>query len=254
MIFLKINILKQVLGSGTAGAPSCTYLLTDHSNYIFNCGEGTQRLSQEHHCKLSKVENIFITYSSWKNLGGIPGLLLTAQADGVTEINIHCPEGLDDFIKAIKSFVHLPNLKITYPLINESKPYEDQIMRVSYVPITKFFKDTKESSSDLVDKEYNINSNHKRVIDEETNKQNTKTGKKMKSTPHLMCYICEVHPRRGKLLIDKCIDFGVPPGPLLDMLKHGMDVTKPDGTVVRSKDVVEPDRPKTTFIGTFEDI
>lgn len=254
MIFLKINILKQVLGSGAAGAPSCIYLLTDQSNYIFNCGEGVQRLSQEHHCKLSKVQNIFVTYSSWKNLGGIAGSLLTAQADGVTEINIHCPEGFDDYIKAIKSFVHLPNLKITYPLIDESKPYEDHVMRVSYVPITKFLKDTKESSSDLVDKKYHINANHKRVIDEETNKQNTKTEKKMKSDPHLICYICEVHPRRGKLLIDKCIDHGVPPGPLLDKLKNGMDVTIPDGTIVRSKDVVLPDRPKTTFIGTFENI
>lgn len=254
MIFLKINILKQVLGSGAAGAPSCICLLTDHSNYIFNCGEGVQRLSQEHQCKLSKVGNIFVTYSSWKNLGGIPGSLLTAQANGVTEINIHCPEGFDDYIKAIKSFMHLPNLKITYPLIDESKPYKDNIMRVSYVHITKFLKDTKESSSDLVDEEYHINANHKRVIDEETNKQNTKTEKKMKSGPHLICYICEVHPRRGKLLINKCIDFGIPPGPLLDTLKNGMDVTKPDGTIVRSKDVVQPDSPKTTFIGTFENI
>lgn len=254
MIFLKINILKQILGSGAAGAPSCIYLLTDNSNYMFNCGESTQRLGQEHQCKLSKVQNIFITYSSWKNLGGIPGSLLTAQADGVTQINIHGPEVFDDYIKAIKPFMHLSNLKITYPLIDESKPYEDHVMRVSYVPITKVLKDTKESSSDLVDKEYHINANHKRVIDEETDKQNINTEKKMKSTPHLICYICEVHPRRGKLIIDKCINYGIPPGPLLDMLKHGKDITKPDGTVVRSKDVVQPDTPKTTFIGTFENI
>ncbi|XP_012246841.1 ribonuclease Z, mitochondrial isoform X1 [Bombus impatiens] len=245
---LDFNAKLKVLGSGAAGAPSCICLLTDHSNYIFNCGEGVQRLSQEHQCKLSKVGNIFVTYSSWKNLGGIPGSLLTAQASGVTEINIHGPEGFDDYIKAIKSFVHLPNLKITYPLIDESKPYKDNIMKVSYVHITKSLKDTKESSSDLVNEEYHINANHKRVIDEETNKQNTKTEKRTKSGPHLICYICEVHPRRGKLLINKCIDFGVPPGPLLDTLKNGMDVTKPDGTIVRSKDVVEPDSPKTTFI------
>ncbi|XP_060830690.1 ribonuclease Z, mitochondrial [Bombus pascuorum] len=245
---LHFNAKLKVIGSGAAGSPSCIYFLSDQNNYIFNCGEGTQRLSQEHHCKLSKVGNIFLTYFSWKNLGGIPGYLLTAQANGVTEINIHCPEGFDDFIETIKSFVHLSALKITYPLIDESKQYEDHIMRVSYVPITKFLKDTKESSTDLVDKEYNINANHKRVVDEEMNKQNAKTEKKMKNTPHLICYICEVHPRRGRLLIDKCIDFGVPPGPLLSLLKHRMDITKPDGTVVQSKDVLEPDSPKTTFI------
>lgn len=254
MIFLKINILKQVLGSGADGTPPCIWFLTDHTNYIFNCGEGVQRLSQEHRCKLSKVGNIFITYSSWSNLGGIPGCLLTAQANGVKKINIHCPEGFDDYMDILKSFVYLSNIKITYRLIDESKPFEDNIMRVSYVPITKFLKDTKESSSDLVHKEYHINANHKRVTDEETNKQNTETKKKMKSGPHLICYICEVHPRRGKLLTNKCIDFGVPPGPLLSLLKNGKDITKPDGTIVRSRDVVLPDTPRTTFIGTFENI
>ena len=81
-----------------------------------------------------------------------------------------------------------------------------------------------------------------------TNKNAKNRKEKWKNTPHLICYICEVHPRRGRLLIDKCIDFGVPPGPLLSLLKHRMDITKPDGTVVQSKDVLEPDSPKTTFI------
>ena len=34
----------QVLGSGSPGAPSSLFLYTDHSRYIFNCGEGSQRM------------------------------------------------------------------------------------------------------------------------------------------------------------------------------------------------------------------
>ncbi|KOX68781.1 Ribonuclease Z, mitochondrial [Melipona quadrifasciata] len=190
-----INILQQVLGSGALGTSSCVFFITDHSNYIFNCGESTQRLSQEHGCKLSKVENIFVTHFSWENIGGIPGLLLTAQASGTTEINIHCPEGVRDFIDAIKLFLSLPKLKISYFTIDESTEYND-------------------------------------FINEETDKEKIKEEKKMKSIPKVICYICTVHPRSGKLLIDKCINFGVPPGPLLDKLKQGMNITKSDGSVV----------------------
>ncbi|XP_043511447.1 ribonuclease Z, mitochondrial [Frieseomelitta varia] len=247
--FKHFNAYLKVLGSGALGTPQCVFFMTDHSNYIFNCGESTQRLSQEHGCKLSKIENIFVTHFSWKNIGGIPGLLLTVQSSGTTEINIHCPEGVRDFIEAVKSFVFLPKLKISYFTIDESAEYNDCRMKVSYVPITKSTKNIKKLSSDLVDQEqYYTNENDKRVINEETDKEKVKEGKKLKSIPKVICYICTVHSRSGKLLIDKCINFGVPPGPLLDKLKQGMDITKPDGSVVYSKDVVSPDIPETTFI------
>lgn len=50
------------------------------------------------------------------------------------------------------------------------------------------------------------------------------------------------------MLINKCIDFGISPGPDLNLLKQGLNVTKEDGTIVYSKDVVEANEPKTTFI------
>lgn len=196
-----------------------------------------------------------MTYSSWKNVGGIPGLLLTAQSSGLTEINIHCPEGFSSFIQTIQSFISLPNLKISYPVINESEVYKDNVMNISYVPITKSSKNTKESSLNLTDKEQcHTNINGKRVINEKTQEEEIKTEKKVKSIPHLLCFICDVHPKRGKLLIQKCIDFGVSPGPNFDLLKRGLDITKEDGTIVHSKDVVEANTPKTTFIGNSKNI
>lgn len=242
------NAKLKVVGSGAPGIPACLYLMSDHSNYLFNCGEGTQRLSQEHHCKLSKIDNIFVTNLEWKNVGGIPGLLLTAQDNGLTEVNIHCVEGIDSFIETTKSFVNFPNLKISYPFNDESKVYEDHVMRVFYVPIMKSAKYSEESSSDLlIGNTCHTNENGKRVLDEEPQKRSVEE-KRMRGTPNAMCYICEIHPKRGRLLKQKCIDHGIPPGPLYEMLKKGLNVVKQDGTVVSSNDVCEPDRPKVTFI------
>lgn len=44
----------QVLGSGANGAPAAVYLFTDQARYLFNCGEGTQRLAHEHKTRLSR--------------------------------------------------------------------------------------------------------------------------------------------------------------------------------------------------------
>lgn len=66
-----------------------------------------------------------------------------------------------------------------------------------------------------------------------------------------MAFICKLQPRPGALLLEKCVDCGVPPGPLLGKLKSGEDVTLEDGTVVRSVDVCEPNDPGPVFIGKF---
>lgn len=54
------TISLQVLGSGALGAPKCLYVFTDQSRYLFNVGEGTQRLAHEHKMKLSKVSKFHL--------------------------------------------------------------------------------------------------------------------------------------------------------------------------------------------------
>lgn len=63
-------------------------------SYLFNCGEGSQRLAHEHRFKLSKVEQIFFTHTSWGNVGGLPGISLTIQDVGVPNITLHGAPGL----------------------------------------------------------------------------------------------------------------------------------------------------------------
>lgn len=88
------RVALQVLGTGAEGSPKTLYMFSDHSRYLFNCGEGTQRLAHEHKMKLSKLEHIFITQPCWENMGGLPGLALTIQDAGVSQITLHGPQGL----------------------------------------------------------------------------------------------------------------------------------------------------------------
>lgn len=50
-------------------------------------------MAHEHKMKLSKLEHIFVTYPSWENIGGLPGVALTIQDVGVPEITLHGPSG-----------------------------------------------------------------------------------------------------------------------------------------------------------------
>ncbi len=51
-------------------------------------------------------------------------------------------------------------------------------------------------------------------------------------------YIVTVKSKPGRLLMGKCVEMGVPAGPLLGELKAGRDVTLEDGTVIKAADVL----------------
>ena len=61
-------------------------------------------------------------------------------------------------------------------------------------------------------------------------------------------YVVTVKPKEGKLLIEKCMALGVPPGPLLGELKAGRDIILDTGVKVRSTDVLEEESPPLSYI------
>lgn len=67
-----------------------------------------------------------------------------------------------------------------------------------------------------------------------------------------MCYVCRLHARPGALSLEKCVERGVPPGPLLGQLKSGKDITLNDGTVVKSEDVCMPDDPGPVMLSKIK--
>lgn len=192
-------------------------------------------------------------------------MLLTIQEAGVPKVSVHGPKGTVEIFDAIKKFVMLQALKIDEAKCDESEPYTDPIMSVSYVPITKSSAQEKESiniGEEVVDNinyyDYTTNSNGKRVFDNAVEKERKaqkveeKSGKARISSA--MSYICRLHPRAGKLSLEKCLEKGVKPGPLFGQLKAGQDITLPDGTVILSKDVCSPTTPGPIFLSMLTNI
>ncbi|XP_024892683.1 ribonuclease Z, mitochondrial [Temnothorax curvispinosus] len=252
------KVSLQILGSGAYGTSRCVYLTAGHTRYIFNCGEGTQRLAFEHKYKLIKLEHVFVTSATWNNLGGMPGMLLTIQDAGVPTINVHGPKGMVDVFNTIKKISLLQALKIHEAKCDESEPYVDPVMSVSYVSITKPGEQDAmpiDIGGEVVDNinyyDYKTNSNGKRVPDRvaETEPKILKVEQRPdKRMSTVMSFICKLHPRAGTLCLEKCVEKGMKPGPLFGLLKAGKDVTLPDGTVVLSKDVCSPATPGPTLI------
>ncbi|XP_050346444.1 ribonuclease Z, mitochondrial [Nymphalis io] len=277
------TVYLQVLGSGARGAPNTLYLFTDQKRYLFNCGEGSQRLAHEHRVKLSKLDHIFITNKTWRNIGGLPGLSLTLQDVGVPNITLHGPDGLDELYNATKRFVIMKDMNVTMAKCSPSVDFEDNVMTVKYVlmgPQDNIFKTDSTPTAkkpklgdecpggkfeEFIHDDTDYYRREAKPPEEPKNKspktklkicnkdplmtKNEKVLHELQKQSHCtVAYICTLKKRLGTLVLEKCVELGVKPGPLLGQLKSGQDVVLPDGRLVRSQDVKTPDDPGPVFI------
>uniref|UniRef100_A0AAQ6A2T2 Zinc phosphodiesterase ELAC protein 2 n=1 Tax=Amphiprion ocellaris TaxID=80972 RepID=A0AAQ6A2T2_AMPOC len=98
------TVYLQVVGAGSRDNAASLYVFSEFNRYLFNCGEGTQRLMQEHKLKAARLDNIFLTRLSWENVGGLSGMILTLKDTGVPECVLSGPPQLENYLSAIKSF------------------------------------------------------------------------------------------------------------------------------------------------------
>ncbi|KAL4709976.1 hypothetical protein ACJJTC_003939 [Scirpophaga incertulas] len=280
--YIPSTVYLQVIGSGAEGVPNTLYLFTDHKRYLFNCGESTQRLAYEHKVKLSRLEHIFITSKTWRNIGGLPGLSLTLQDVGVPHITLHGPEGLDELYNATRRFVIMKDMEVTMAKCSPKNDFEDNTLSVKYVLLSpqnlllnneeippakkpkmdmnveKDFEEFIHDETDYYRSEAGCNAENKITKDNTTGRPGfvindpvKKKAEKVLSNLQKQCivaYICRLSKRPGTLDLAKCVEFGVKPGPMLGQLKNGQDVVLPNGNLVLSKDVKTPDDPGPVFI------
>ncbi|KAG7256768.1 hypothetical protein CRUP_038047, partial [Coryphaenoides rupestris] len=129
------HVYLQVVGAGSRDSGASLYVFSDFNRYLFNCGEGTQRLMHEYKLKASHLDNIFITRMKWDNIGGLSGMILTLKDIGVPECVLSGPPQLDKFTDAIKVFSGaLESIKLSVRPYTE-KTYTDQTMSVDQVPV-----------------------------------------------------------------------------------------------------------------------
>eukprot|EP00092_Neocalanus_flemingeri_P001499 GFUD01001600.1.p1 GENE.GFUD01001600.1~~GFUD01001600.1.p1 ORF type:complete len:865 (+),score=362.31 GFUD01001600.1:341-2935(+) len=223
------NIYWQVLGSGSYGGPTSLFLHTDHRRYLFNCGEGTQRLTSQLSISkaLAQLEHVFITSKTWRHLGGLPGLCLSVRAAGAPDITIHGPPGCMELYEATKGFVTLFEFDVLSHK-EEDGVFEDGAVKVEQVKLVR-----------------RVN---KACPNLPVNWKGDEQGEWEDYDNTVQAYICHFSPKLGKLDIDKCVDLGVKPGPALGQLKAGKDVTLEDGRLIRSCDVVGDMAPPSSFL------
>ncbi|KAI8435659.1 hypothetical protein MSG28_003922 [Choristoneura fumiferana] len=244
------TVYLQVLGSGARGVPNTLYLFTDQKRYLFNCGECTQRLAHEHKVKLSKLDHIFITSKTWRNIGGLPGLSLTLQDVGVPQITLHGPDGLDELYNATRRFVIMKDMQVTMAKCSPSEDFEDN----KKPRLTEFEEFTHDDTDYYAGKPVTENKkaaekNPRKTLDPHKKKITEKVLMDLQMKGNCsVSYICTLKKRLGTLDLAKCVELGVKPGPMLGQLKSGHDVILPDGRLVLSKDVKTPDDPGPVFI------
>ncbi|CAF0755136.1 unnamed protein product [Didymodactylos carnosus] len=243
----RINL--QVVANGYAGTKKSVLLSTDQTNYLFNCGESTQRILTEKNgwdMKFSKISQLFVTRKSWDTLGGIVGLCISLKESKSTDITFHAPCDMLDLLKHWKGLDGFPNMTIGKDIVI--------LLYISTKNHSFFiFKDQHDyQKADFIDSNFKIRAIPLRSTNFFTHQENKRQRLTSDNDladfqlyPHdlVYAYLCETQPYPSTLSPELCAFHGVPFNHLRTQLKNGEDVTLENGRIIRSVDVVLPVEP-----------
>ena len=254
------NIYFQAVSNGAPGSGNALFLYTDANRFLFNCGEGTQRLALEYcgHGTLSYLTDIFVTRKSWDNLGGLPGMFLSIRSTGAPDVTVHGPIGVNELHDITKTFIVLHDFDVIFET-DSHNIFEDQAVTIKSVPLIPFDLPGGEVTvvkpkipkhtlwlPDVIIGQTSTGEYLTNAVNETNPYQKSKFEKPIDQT--VVAYVVNCKPKAGKLQIDKCVALGVTPGPLLGELKAGRDVMLDNGEVVRSVDVLDDESPPMSYI------
>ncbi|KAM4662627.1 zinc phosphodiesterase ELAC protein 2 [Discoglossus pictus] len=256
------TVYLQVVGAGSRDTRAAVYVFSEYNRYLFNCGEGTQRLMQEHKLKVARLDNIFVTRMNWANVGGLSGMILTLRDTGLPKCVLSGPPQMQKYIEAIKVFSG-PLHGIDLAVRPYSDPeYSDDTMSVCQVPIFCSEICNNTSGSQSPEKSKTVSPKQKSpTSDEECPKQtdgrtSPKTGYNdripTRDQSLVVSFICKLHPKKGNFLVLKAKELGLPVGtaaigPIIAKLKAGNSVLF-EGKEIRPEDVCTPTDPGPAFI------
>ncbi|XP_050775203.1 zinc phosphodiesterase ELAC protein 2 isoform X2 [Gopherus flavomarginatus] len=210
-------VYVQVAAAGSRDSGSALYVFSEYNRYLFNCGEGVQRLMQEHKLKVARLDNIFLTRMNWANVGGLSGMILTLKETGLPKCVLSGPPQLRNYLEAIKVFSG-PLKGIDLAVRPHTEPeYKDETMTVYQVP--------------LVDGNRRVGSRDPTLV---------------------VAFICKLHPKKGNFLVAKAKELGLPVGtaaigPIIVALKDGKSVMF-EGREILPEEVCTPPDPGSVFI------
>uniref|UniRef100_A0AAY5F1E4 Zinc phosphodiesterase ELAC protein 2 n=1 Tax=Electrophorus electricus TaxID=8005 RepID=A0AAY5F1E4_ELEEL len=210
----------QVVGAGSRDNGASLYVFSEYNRYLFNCGEGTQRVMQEYKLKAARLDKIFLTRMSWATVGGLSGMILTLKDIGVPECVLFGPPQLEKYLNAIQVFSGpLDDINLSMRACNEPD-FKDDTMTVSQVPIYG-----------------------------EMQRRHGSAKPSFQQSPLL---VFQLHPKKGNFLVQKAKELGLPVGtaaigPFISALKDGKSVTY-EGKEIHPAEVCTPSDPGPVFL------
>ncbi|XP_005067677.1 zinc phosphodiesterase ELAC protein 2 isoform X2 [Mesocricetus auratus] len=260
------TVYLQVVAAGGRDSGAALYVFSEFNRYLFNCGEGVQRLMQEHKLKVARLDNIFLTRMHWSNVGGLCGMILTLKETGLPKCVLSGPPQLEKYLEAIKIFSG-PLKGIDLAVRPHSAPeYKDETMTVHQVPIhseQRYGKQQplqspkrspnrlspEQSSSDSASTDVSAE-NGEHCPDGSSAGANRKAGGRDPSL--VVAFICKLHLRRGNFLVLKAKELGLPVGtaaiaPIIAAVKNGESITH-EGREITPEELCTPPDPGLVFI------
>uniref|UniRef100_A0AAX7UG38 Zinc phosphodiesterase ELAC protein 2 n=1 Tax=Astatotilapia calliptera TaxID=8154 RepID=A0AAX7UG38_ASTCA len=239
------TVYLQVVGAGSRDNAASVYVFSEFNRYLFNCGEGTQRLMQEHKLKAARLDNIFLTRLSWENVGGLSGMILTLKDTGVPECVLSGPPQLENYLNAIKSFSGpLEDIKLSVRPYTE-ETYSDDTMTVYQVPIFGG-----NSPTQATPQKADVSSADDPGESEQARLDMQRTAARDSSL--VVAFACKLHPKKGNFLVAQAKELGLPVGtaaigPIIAALKDGKSIVH-EGKEIRPEQVCTPTDPGPVFI------
>ena len=122
----------QLLSLDTVDSSPCVVVATEHCRFLFDSGEGIQRLCVEHRARISKLEGVCLTRLCPETIAGLPGLCLTAADAGKSQLLIVGPAGTSLFWDSTTHFMRRSNFNVN---IIEPKQKESSSETESYTKL-----------------------------------------------------------------------------------------------------------------------
>ncbi|XP_066877949.1 zinc phosphodiesterase ELAC protein 2 isoform X1 [Kogia breviceps] len=249
------TVYLQVVAAGGRDAGAALYVFSEFNRYLFNCGEGIQRLMQEHKLKVSRLDNIFLTRMHWSNVGGLCGMILTLKETGVPKCVLSGPPQLEKYLEAIKIFSG-PLKGIDLAVRPHSAPeYQDETMTVFQIPIHSEQENGKHQpaqSPEGLSPEPSPDSGP--AEGEQHPADADGVGQKMhgRDPSLVVAFVCKLHMKKGNFLVLKAKELGLPVGtaaiaPIIAAVKDGKSITFEGREILPEEICTAPD-PRVAFV------
>ncbi|XP_069883027.1 zinc phosphodiesterase ELAC protein 2 [Dipodomys merriami] len=253
------TVYLQVVAAGGRDVGAALYVFSEYNRYLFNCGEGIQRLMQEHKLKVARLDNIFLTRMHWANVGGLCGMILTLKETGLPKCVLSGPPQLEKYLEAIKIFSG-PLKGIDLAVRPHTAPeYKDETMTVHQIPIHSEQRCAEDPISQSPERHLSRDSPNRSPDSAATkHKQHLPDGNGVSRTvggrdPSLVvAFVCKLHVKKGNFLVLKAKELGLPVGtaaiaPIIAAVKDGKSIIH-EGREILAEELCTPPDPGLAFI------